>query len=228
MIHIKSKLPTAFVIVDAEGTQLKIPKSVHGHYSNATTLVVTEVSAVLVRDGHIEDGFSYRIHYDIRDLYEENQKTLRYIKIHYPNTFQGRLTCTHKSAISPHEGRRRVFELAARALGDSEHASDDKLISVLFAKGNRLESTWLLYPNSCDGFFERLPPHHRMRCICEIEKYVPKYDSIQNKYEIINKYIKIIDKANVSQQHILNVKDVHLHYSLYECIVFAHVIITTV
>lgn len=209
-----------FAIIDVEGAWLKQPP--HHNFSGsksksqqATTLIVTEVSGVIVKDYKIKGGFSYRLKYDIRNLYQANIKTIKYLNKHFPNTFRNELVVNSNHAITPNKCRQIIHNL------EYQHTPH----IPLYAKGNRLESIWLNCPTSCDGNFDPLPAHFKR--IGEIEQYVPKYDHIPNRPDIINQHISNINPSNVSEQHILHEYDklYSHHYSLYECIVFAHILL---
>ena len=231
-----------FGIIDIEGCWLKIPpQSIETtenvpRFSDLMTLIVTEVSVIVIKNMKIVGGFSYRIKYDIRSLHRHNYTTIRYVNKHYPNTFRNSLTQSCKSAISADECRKKIYKLNEHFCPPKEVKSINEHVSLpqggpnggynipLYAKGNRIESIWLLYPESCDGNFHRLPS--RIKKIGEIDNFVPKYDSINNKYAILEENIHIIHKSNVSEKKLLNLQtDIDTHHSLYECIVFAAILI---
>lgn len=198
-----------FAIIDAEGSWLKIPNT------QSMTLIVSEVSGVIVENMTIKGGFSYRINYDIRNLYQYNWKTLKYVNKHYPNSFRNKLVQDSLSSIPPNKCRQLISNLKS---------SDGVSPMPLYAKGNRLESIWLHYPQSCDGNYQTLPKN--IERIGEVEHIVPNYDSVPNKMEILSQNISKINIANVSEKHILQLKtNINHHHSLYECIVFATKII---
>ncbi len=176
------------------------------------TLVASELSCVFVKNNSISGGFSYRLSYDIRHLYNANRKTLTYLKHKFPNTFRNRLCDDRPETITANECRKRVLEIAARI--------------PLYAKGNLMESAWIYHPEVCDGRFDD-PTFaiNNVKRIGEIQDYVKKYDLIEDKYETVLNNIYKINEQNITDKFLLRVENVNHHYSLYECIVFASEII---
>lgn len=198
------------VIIDVEGFTVSYSKN-KSEYS----YIITELSYIILsEDGNILTGASYRIKYDIRNVYHLNIKTIKYITKYYPNTLRGKLFCNSNNSISPSDARSTIDKL--RDIDGNQ--------LPLYAKGNFLESIWLNYPNSCDGNTQKLD--RPIKRIGEIENYVIAYDKIENKEVYIRQNIKYIPRSKVSDKFLVDIKqntqiDTCQHYSLYECIVFA-------
>lgn len=195
-----------FAIIDIEGCTLKTS-------NDKQTFIATEVSGVIIQNLQIRGGFSYRINFDIRNIEQFNKHTLKYLKYKYPNTFRNRLVYNSHTSLAPQKCREMINNMK----------TSDGQPMPLYAKGCRAESIWMHYPTSCDGLSDPLPKN--IIKIGEIEDIVDKYDKIKNKHQIIQQHIHKISKHNISDKFILNIQNVHHHYSLYECIVFAHQVI---
>lgn len=213
-------MPSKYMIIDTEGLFLKksiqkykvnsktielyknhldsyiVPKPKH----DTKTMIITEVSYIIIENSKIIDACYMRLNYDIRDIFEENKSTLRYVKKHYPNTFRNlKYDYKHMPAF---EMRNKVL----KCIIDNDNMP-------IYGKGPTTENIWLYHPECCDGNTIKLSDlKNRINDL----KGIPRYDQIADKNTIISKYISNIKIEKNSELD----DDVSKHISLYECIVF--------
>lgn len=221
--------PPKYMIIDTEGTFLKkmtpqykvnsktiqLFKTHLGNYTvpkikhDTKTMIITEVSYIIIENAQIKEACYMRLNYDLRNIFDDNIKTLKYIKKFYPNTFRNlKYDYKHMPAF---EMRNKILQCII---------DNDNL--PVYAKGATTENIWLYHPECCDGNTVKLDKSNDNKTNNKINEIygVPRYDNIIDKNEIISRYLLNLKLEKNDELD----KDINKHISLYECIVFFSII----
>lgn len=170
------------------------------------TILATEVSCVVFdsNSGAIEHCLYHRLTYDLKDHLELNKKTINFAFKHYPNTLRNKIKF---DGHAPDETRARIFEIVK-----------EYDIKKIFAKGPFFETTWLFYPESCDGYSAplSLPQVGFISdCFCD------KFDFIQDRHDTVARLIGKLEPSDDIDKLPCK-KFLQAHFSLAECLVFVN------